>query len=178
MADLRKVYIDACCFIDMVKVGVGQTLTQDRERDVWFLKRLLEANRDSEVSIFTSTLSIAECTHVGETKISDGVKSQFSRLLMSGQYLRLVQMTPFIAEKARDLRWDSGINLKGADSIHAASALEMKCEEFLSTNGRFQRINAHNKALVKLGMTIRHGRNTQCLPPKYLQLELDDAAKN
>jgi hypothetical protein len=178
MADLCRVYIDACCFIDMVKISVGHTLTQDRESDVWFLKRLLEANRDGEVEIFTSTLSIAECTHIGEAKISAAVKSQFSRLLMSGQYVRLVQMTPFIAERARDLRWDSGINLKGADSIHAASALEMKCEEFLSSNGRFARINNHSKTFAKLGMIVRRGRETACLPNKYRQLNLEDGKAN
>jgi hypothetical protein len=174
MPDQRRLYIDSCCFIDMVKIGVGKTLTEDREQDVWFLKRLLEANRDGEVQIFSSTLTIAECTHVGDNKLSDGVKSQFSRLLTSGQYLRLVQLTPFIAESARDLRWEKGINLKGADSIHAASDLEMHCEEFLTSNGRFERINAYTRQFTRLGLSIKTGRNTDCLPAKYRQLHLDD----
>ena len=48
MADLRRVYIDSCRFIHMVKVDVGQVLTTERQKDVWFLKKLLEAHRDEE----------------------------------------------------------------------------------------------------------------------------------
>jgi len=180
MADaLRKIYMDACCFIDMVRVKVGKVVTQDREADVWHLKRLLEANRDKEVEIYSSTISIAECTHAGENDISAPVKSEFDRLLMSGQYVRLVQLTPFIATDARDLRWVHGINLKGADSIHVASAIAMKCEEFLSANGRLARLANAGNALARQGLHVRTGRQTQCLPERYRQLSLaDEPARN
>jgi predicted nucleic acid-binding protein len=162
---------------DDKRVTINQPLTNERETGVWFLKRLLEASRDKEVDVFTSTLSIAECTHVGENRIPDKVKTEFSRLLMSGQYVKLVQVTPFIAEKARDLRWDHGINLRGADSIHAASALEMKCNELLSLDGRFNRINAHVRTFKRLGLEIRNAHQTTCLPEKYRQLDLTEAKK-
>lgn len=177
MADVAKTYIDSCCFIDMVKTKIGKTLTQDKEQDVWFLKRLLEANRDKEIEVYTSTLTIAECTHGGEGDISPAVRSEFDRLLMSGQYVRLVQMTPFIATDARNLRWDHAIALKGADGIHVASALAMKCEELLSGNGRLNRLNAFSTTLAKLGLHVRNGRDTQCLPLKYRQLRLDDPSR-
>lgn len=96
--DSRKIYIDSCCFIDMVKTQVGKVLTKEKEHDVWHLKRLLEAHRDKELEIYTSTLTIAECSHGGDGDISPTVKSEFTRLLMSGQYVRLVQLTPFIAD--------------------------------------------------------------------------------
>lgn len=179
MADVVKIYMDACCFIDMVKVKVGKSATQERELDVWHLKRLLEANRDKEVEIYTSTLSIAECTHAGDNDISPPVKSEFDRLLMSGQYVRLVQLTPFIATDARDLRWVHGINLKGADSIHVASALAMKCQEFLSTNGRLQRVGRAETTLARLGLHVRNGRSTLSLPDRYRQLALaDESTRN
>jgi hypothetical protein len=174
MANARKSYIDACCFIDMVKTKIGKILTKDKEKDVWFLKRLLEANRDKEIEIYTSTLTIAECSHGGDGDIGPTVKSEFNRLLMSGQYVRLVQMTPFIAQDARDLRWNHGIALRGADSIHVSSALAMKCEEFLSTNGRLVRVGQHGATLAKLGLQVRNGRDTQCLPEKYKQLVFND----
>jgi PIN domain len=174
MADVRKIYIGTCCFIDMVKTKIGKTLIQDKEHDVWFLKRLLEANRDKEIEIYTSTLTIAECSHGGDGDISPTVKSEFTRLLMSGQYVRLVQMTPFIGTDARDLRWVHGIALKGADSVHVASALAMKCEEFLSSNGRLTRLGRVSTELAKLGLQVRNGRDTQCLPEKYKQLVLGD----
>jgi predicted nucleic acid-binding protein len=174
MANRRRAYIDACCFIDMVKTEVGKALATEREQDVWHLKRLLEANRDGEVELYTSVLTIAECSHAGDNDISEAVKSTFTRLLMSGQYVRLVQLTPFIAQDARDLRWNHGVNLGGADAIHLATALDRKCEEFLSADSRFQKINAHSGVLKRLGIEPRSGRATDCLPDKYRQLDLPD----
>jgi hypothetical protein len=106
------------------------------------------------------------------------VKSEFDRLLMSGQYVRLVQMTPFIAVDARDLRWVHGIALKGADSVHVASALAMKCSEFLTSNGRLARLSLVATSLVKLGLHVRSGQNTQCLPERYRQLMLAEDRTN
>lgn len=177
MGDVRRVYIDSCAFIDMAKVAVGKIIATDRESDVWHMKRLLEAGRDKEVEIFTSTLTIAECTHVGDNDISDEVKANFSALLTSGQYVRLVETTPFIGEDARDLRWLHGISLKGADSLHVATALDRKCEELLTTNGRLQRLAAHSAKLEALGLRVYAGRLTRCLPEKYRQLRLGDDGK-
>lgn len=175
MAELRRVYIDTCCFIDLVRVELGHALSTDKQNDAWHVKKLLEANRDGEVIIFTSTLTIAECRHAGENvQITDTVKSQFTRLLMSGQYVRLVQMTPFIAQDARDLSWKQGISLKGADSVHVASALDRKCDELLSGDGRIKRLGEVGGALVSLGLATREARNTKSLPEKYRQLELGD----
>jgi len=177
MADLRRVYIDSCCFIDMVKTEVGKTIESGRNTDVWFMKQLLQANRDREVEVYTSTLTVAECSHSGDGDIGEQVRSAFNRLLMSGQYLRLVQLTPFIAEDARDLRWKHGIALRGPDAVHVASALAMKCEEFLSNNSRFSRVEAHANGLSNLGLSVRQGRKTECLPAKYRQLVLPDDQK-
>jgi predicted nucleic acid-binding protein len=176
MADLPRIYVDACCFIDMVKTDVGATIESDREHDVWHLKRLLEANRDKEIEVYTSTLSIAECQHVGEENVTDAVKARFSALLMSGQYVRLVEVTPFIAQDARDLRWTRNIALRGADSVHVASAIDRRCGEFLTSNGRFDRVDKFSGQLSNLGVTVRRGRDTQLLPSKYRQLKLEDQA--
>lgn len=169
MADNRRVYVDSCCFIDMVRVDIGLRSDGDRELDVWYLKRLLEANRDREVDIFTSTLAIAECMHVGEQDVSADVKSRFDRLLLSGQYVKLVQVTPFIAQDARDLRWVHGIAVSGADGLHVASAISMKCEEFISADKRLSRAMKYRDSLFKLGISPVSGRDTQCLPVKYRQ---------
>lgn len=174
MADLRRVYIDTCCFVDLVKVALGSTINADKENDVWHIKNLLDANRDGEVAIYTSTLTIAECRHGGEGLVNEVVKSQFTRLLLSGQYVRLVQMTPFIAQDARDLTWAHGIALKGADSIHIASAIDRKCEEFLTGNGRLGRLGSQTGPLEKFGLACREARNTQCLPVKYRQTDIEN----
>jgi hypothetical protein len=158
----------------MVKTELGKLVTDERQKDVWFLKQLLEANRDREVELYTSTLTIAECSHGGDNDLSATVKSTFTRLLMSGQYVRLVQLTPFIAQDARDLRWNHRIALRGADGVHVASALAMRCEEFLTCNGRFSRVATHSNALVSLGLSVRNARETACLPDKYRQMGLEN----
>lgn len=175
MADLRRIYVDSCCFIDLVKTDIGKLLSDDRQHDVWFLKRLLEAHRDGEIFVFTSVLTIAECRHAGDDDVSDQVKSAFNRLLMSGQYVRLAQLTPFTAQDARDLRWVHGITgLRGPDSIHVASALEMKCEEFLSSNGRLERVGKQSGPLSRFALYVKRAQDTACLPQKYRQMELRD----
>lgn len=93
---------------------------------------------------------------------------------MSGQYVRLVEVTPFIAQDARDLRWVRNVALRGADSVHVASALDRKCGEFLSSNGRFSKVDKYSGMLSNLGLTVRQARDTILLPSKYRQLRLGD----
>jgi hypothetical protein len=171
MADTRcAIYIDACCFIDRVKEAVGQPLTSDRAKDVWYLKQITQANRDNEIDVYTSILSIAECTHAGGS-IAPNVTATFNSLLMSGQYVKLVQLTPFIAGDARDLRWRHGITLRGADAVHVASALDRKCDEFITTDGQAKKMTAA-ATLLQLGLRVIRAFETTCLPAKYLQLRL------
>jgi predicted nucleic acid-binding protein len=178
MADNPRAYLDSCCFIDLVKSQTGKGLDPDRETDAWFLKRLMEANRDGQVDLFTSAFTLAESTHIGEAVLSDTVKGHFERLLLSGQYVKLVQVTPFISRDARDLRWKHNIALRGGDALHVASALSMKCDELLSSNGKLQRLTTHAKALASLGLAVRRAGDTHCLPAKYRQMELGDGKAN
>lgn len=172
MTDRVRIYIDSTCFIDMVKTHLGKLLETDREKDVWFLKRLFEASRDHELDLFASVLSIAECSHAGDGDISEPAKARFDRLLMSGQYVRLVQPTPFIGQAARDLRWVHKIEIRGADALHLASAIDVECSEFLTTNGKILKLQEFGK-LPPLGIDVRKPRETQNLPDKYRQLGLE-----
>ena len=96
-----------------------------RNADVWFLWKMLEAHKEKDIEVFTSVLTIAECTHA-DGNSEQKVRELCTRLLMSGQYVTLVQPTPFIGADARDLRWIHGIALKGADALHVASGLDRK----------------------------------------------------
>ena len=118
----------------------------------------------------TSTLSIAECTHVeGDTSLK--VRTEFTNLLMSGQYIVLVQPTPFIMTDARDLRWGKALTLKGADAVHVASALDRKCNEFITTDKMAAKLNT-NTSIAASGLKALAARNTQSLPDKYRQQSL------
>jgi len=171
MADKLGIYFDSCCFIDMVKLEVGIVLGEDREKDVWYMKQLLQAARDGEIMVFTSTLAIAECT-TADGNVTDQVKDTFTRLLVSGQYVVLVQPTPFIMSDARDLRWAHKLALRGADSVHIASALDRKCNEFVTTDGQTKKFKA-KQALQSMGLNLICGHETKCLPHKYLQGSFD-----
>lgn len=75
----------------MAKHAIG-THPPTRENDIWHLKKLLEAARDGDINIVTSSLTIAECQHADG--ITDNrVQKLFKGLLTSGQYVQLVQDT-------------------------------------------------------------------------------------
>jgi hypothetical protein len=172
MVSLRRAYFDSTMFVDMVKTDLGKAIEADREADVWTAKRLMEAHRDKEIQVLTSILTIAECTHGGDGDISERARFLMDKLLTSGDYVHLVETTPFIAKQARDLRWDHNINLKGPDGVHAASAISRQCEEFVTSNGRFNRLHVHQAAFQQLGLKIIRARDSQLLPTKYRQLGL------
>jgi hypothetical protein len=132
MAEKPRIYVESCCFIDVAKQAI-KTLPPERGLDVWHTWKILEAHKDGEVLAYTSVLTIAECTHA-DAVMDAKVRELFTRLLTSGQYVALVQPTPFIAADARDLRWQHGIVLRGADYLHVASGLAVKCSEFLTTD--------------------------------------------
>ena len=164
--------MDSCCFIELACHVIGKS-EPERDNDIWFLKQLLNAALDGEIEILTSTLSIAECQHA-KGDISDDVKSLFKKFLTSGQYVLLVQDSILVAEKARNLRWVHGLSFSGADSIHLASAMELKCEEFLTWDNQ---PHARATELNELALPIRFPHDTQCLPGSYRQPPLIDASQ-
>jgi predicted nucleic acid-binding protein len=132
MAEVPRIYFDACVIIDMADFEASGKVQGDREQHVLACKSALRAARAGKLRIFTSTLSIPECTGIpkGESKPPAAAKSFLEMLLISGKSgVSLVQQTISISRQARDLRWVHEMNLKGADSIHVASALSMKCSE-------------------------------------------------
>ncbi len=169
MAEKSRIYLDSCCFIDIAKQSIG-ILPTARDVDVWYLWKILEAHKDGEIAVFTSMLSIVECTHA-DGNMTPKVRDLFIRLLMSGQYVTLVQPTPFLAADGRDLRWKHGVTLKGADYLHIASGLAVKCAEFLTTDGR---ILSNGKLIDRLGMRLATPSKTVLLPDKYRQGDMLD----
>jgi predicted nucleic acid-binding protein len=145
-----------CCFIDLVKQKTGRPLESQRETEIWYIDQLLKAHFDGEIEVYTSTLTVAECTHVGADNITAEIRELFVRLLTSGQYVTLIEPDIFVAEDARDLRWKHDIRLSGADALHIASALSVECKEFLTTDGEKKRRSPLHEAdkIVALGMAV------------------------
>jgi len=162
-----RVYMDSCCFIELALHSIGDN-EPGRENDIWHLTQLLNAAHDGEIEVLTSILSVAECTHARGI-VTEDVKTLFKRFLTSGQYLFLIQDTILVAERARNLRWVHNLSFGGADSIHLASAMELRCDEFLTFDGK---PHAYVQALDSLALRIRFPRDTQCLPGDYRQQPL------
>jgi PIN domain len=155
--------------LDAAKQAIG-ILPNARNSDVWHLWKLLEAHKEGDVVLFSSILSIAECTHAGGN-MDDRVQNLFKRLLLSGEHLKLVQPTPYIAADARDLRWKYNINLGGADGLHVSSAVDRKCSEFLTVDDR---ILKESSKIGQLGPNVVQPSKTNLLPDKYRQGNLLD----
>lgn len=169
MADLPKIYIEACPFINMAKHRAKMPLNDEGEHNVWFTKQLIQAAKDGKIEILTSSISIVECTHIPNvSNPSEDIKRFYDGLLASGKAgIKLVQPTFTIMEKARSLRWVDGIYLKGAaDAIHVASALHMNCAEFITVDGGI--LKKHEK-LQDLNLKACKPRETDILPPEYRQ---------
>lgn len=149
-----RAYMCACCFIDLVKHSVGKPLEAGRANDIWYIEQLIQAHFETEIEVFTSTLTIAECTHVGDENITPEVRSLFVRFLTSGQYLTLIEPDAFVAEDARDLRWKHHISLSGADGLHIASALSVECKEFLTSDTRRKGPIHQASKIAPLGMAV------------------------
>lgn len=167
MNDRPKVYADSAVIIDLVKHKVGVGIHKDREEDAWYLQRMLDAARGGRVQVFTSAISIAECTHVEDQNKLAQAKAFFIGLLASGRGgFILAQPTLNLMEKARDLRWLHSVTLKGMDAVHVATALHFSCEEIWTRDGKFTK---HSTTLAAMKLRVCAPRETRCLPDEYRQ---------
>lgn len=173
---VEKIYIETPCFIDVIKYDLKTAihLSENIKNEIWYLQKLLKASESKEIQVITSTLTIAECRRAKQDKFpSDEVKRRINSVLTSGRIITLSQVTQGIAERARDLEWDDGINLKGADSIHIATALMTGCKEFLTFDKQGSRSPLKNaERIKKLNLSVIVPSKTAFLPSDYRQNEL------
>ncbi len=167
-----KIYIEACPLIDMAEHKATGTAKGGRELDVWFCKQALAAALADKIQVYTSMLSVSECTSIGPNLPSPPaeVKRFLDMLLMSGKSgITMVSLRQIIAVRARDLRWASEINVKGADAVHIATAMEMKCDELWTQDGGIWKRSAE---IAQLGLRVIRPRDSKILPEDYRHPEL------
>jgi len=170
MASRPKIYLDSCCYIDVAK-GEDRVKAESpgREAHLWWTETLISAAVAGEIEIVASTLIIAECLHAGDgSNIPDSTKDTFKRLLTSGQ-VTLVSPDVFVVELARDLLWVDGINCGGGtDAVHVATALDLKCEEFITHNtGKGPAKPITIPKLAAKGLRVIAPAQTSVLPDSY-----------
>lgn len=142
MSSKPKIYLDSCCFLDMLQHTVKIGDKSSRTAHVFYLRKLLQFAKTGGAEIFTSTLTVAECTHVIDVAQStqpkiytDEIKRLIDGMLMSAKSgVMPVQPTPNIVKAARDLLWVHGVAHKAMDAIHIATAMHLKCDYLLTTD--------------------------------------------
>jgi hypothetical protein len=171
---IRRVYFDACCFIELVLDANGDKLA-DGGRYVWPLRTLLRASRDERIQVVTSAFSIVECLSAN-SKADEKIQHLFRGFLTSGTSGVLPwQLDPFVLERARDLNWKHGIKLNPSDSVHVATALEAGCEEFITwdgSGGKRKSILKAGQDLSRMSLTVCLPSDTKCIPEDYRQQQL------
>lgn len=180
MSSEPRIYFDACCFIDMVSHDLLIGVRQDRAEHVYYCRKFLEASRGNEARVYTSTLTVAECVTVKDESdpnnfvavMTEDVRRLFEGMLLSSKSgVMPVQPTPRIVKAARDLRWEHGATFGPMDSIHIATAMDMNCSYFLTTDGKLKQKNI--EIAKNLGLVISTADSlTSLLPSKYRQLPL------
>lgn len=167
-----RLYIDACYYIDVAKGRLSLALDPGRDAHLPFLEGLLLAGLNGDVEIWGSTLIITEClgTEKNQAKVPEHIQKTFLSMLSSGGPVKMAAVDYFIAERARDLRWVDEINCGGgADMVHVATALELGCQEFLTTNEKRGPLKGDApEKLAKLGLSVIQAPDTKLLPSKYL----------
>lgn len=177
MATARpRIYIDSCYYIDVARGRHAAALDPDRASHLHFIESLLMASIAGDIEIWASTLVIPECLHVDSQAqaIPEEVQKTFVDLLTSGTAVKLAAADFFIAERARDLRWVHDIRCgRSADMVHVATALEMGCVEFITTNKKSGPLQGDAPAkLAKLGLRAIEAPQTSVLPAQYLTANL------
>ena len=174
-----RLYFDACCFIDLVQSRATYPLENGRDSHVFSCRKILDAARNGDVQVYTSTLTFVECTHVKDleqqqsqqTVINENVKRLFRGMLLSGRSgVTPVQPTPSICELARDFKWNYGATLKPMDATHVATAHAMRCTHFVTTDQSLK----NESFFTEIGIIVCSGDKVlSLLPDKYKQLVLE-----
>lgn len=175
MMSKPHIYLDSCCFIDVVKEKAG-VLPSGREHDVWFVKAILQAHKAGDLIVHTSLAAVGECLAVNPDvpTVPDNVKEHYRSLLTSGQYVRLAHPTPRTARHMQDFRWVHGLQLGSVDAMHLAAAIETGCAEFVTTDGQLKKAKFVKAAPVAaaLGLRMITAPQTVLLPTGYSQGQL------
>lgn len=175
------IYMDSCCFIDLARSALSVFTEPNREPHIFYSRKFLDAARAGHVTVYTSSVTVVECVNIKDESVKskpivedESVRPLFRGMLMSGRSGVLpVMPTPKITEAARDLRWVHDITCKPMDAIHLATALELKCSHFFTTDA----FGAENiKKLSVLGLIVSSADYAaDLLPSQYRQFDLKPA---
>lgn len=174
MPPKKKVYMDACVFIDIALLMAGHT---DRIADLEnakFAQRLVAAAIAGKIEIWTSALTIGECLRTGDKKPSEETKNFYRNLLHSedGPIQRALP-TWEIVEESTEFCWTHGITgLRSVDAFHLATSKVLECDEFITSETFMTKHGTVDWAAI--GINAIQAKQTKALPPEYVSDTLFD----
>src|SRR5882762_8448230 len=103
-----------------------------------FLQEIFRKNERGDFTFFTSSITLSEVLtlpfKLGNTKLVE----QYEYFITQSSSLKLINVNSSIAKLAAQLRSDYGFKLP--DSIHLATALEVKVDFFLTNDLAFSKV--------------------------------------
>jgi predicted nucleic acid-binding protein len=97
-----------------------------------------ELVQQGRINAFASTVSIVEVLTAPLKADNQGLASTYQEFFRDTENLTVVALTRAIAESAAGLR--SRYDLKTADAIVAATALDSACEALITNDSEFKRL--------------------------------------
>jgi predicted nucleic acid-binding protein len=165
----------------MLQHQSGITPKVERTSHVFYLQKFLELAKDKGAFVYTSTLTVAECQFALDESdknhfkkvITQEVKRLIDGMLLSGKSGVLpVQATPNIVKRSRDLRWTHDTNFKPMDALHIATALQLGCTHFITTDAKLDAPSIAKVTSFGLAFCTADSLK-QLLPSKYQQLPIE-----
>jgi len=129
-SDVHSVYVDTAPFIYYVE-----------KREPYFAKMLniFKYITQTNIPIYTSTLTLAEVLNKPFEQNNAKIVSTYRELFYHTADVNTINITTLIAESAARLR--ASYNLKTPDALHISTAIETKCDVFLTNDKVLQRIS-------------------------------------
>ena len=132
--EVKKYYWDANIFIHIL---------EGKEDIVPTLLTLLDEGANKRLDIYTSLISMVEVAFAKQEKdkkqLEAGVVEKIDKLWLPNSPIKIIELSPIIAARARDLIREAvgkGWGLKPADAIHLASAENIQAHEFHTDDKR------------------------------------------
>ena len=94
---------------------------------------------DGLLTAVTSPITLAECIFYPYKQNNAQLAVQFKHLLIHGPHTQFVPTTDAIADQSAQLR--AKYNLGFADALQIATAINAKCDAFLTNDTKLQRVS-------------------------------------
>ncbi|HVU10115.1 MAG TPA: PIN domain-containing protein [Phototrophicaceae bacterium] len=102
------------------------------------MKLVFQIVETGTIEIKTSVVTLTETLMKPIRANDQTVADSYRELLTDTDYIRLISVTPEIAQRAAYVR--ARYNLRTPDALHVASALEAKCDAFLTNDLGIKRV--------------------------------------